>query len=67
MTRISPTKGGQAIRYQFLDPSGEVVTGRDTVPSGSGVGAGETVTVLFDPNRPRRVARFPLSMVQLGE
>jgi hypothetical protein len=67
VTRSAPTKGGLAIRYQFLDPSGEVVTGSEVVPSRGAPQAGETITVLFDPDRPRRTGRYPIRMVRLGE
>jgi hypothetical protein len=67
ITRVSPTKGGKAIRYQFLDPNGEVVTGSDVVPSPGAVKAGDVITVVFDPDRPRRKARYPMPMVMVGE
>jgi hypothetical protein len=67
VTRSAPTKGGRAIRYQFLDATGEIVTGNDVVSFTAAPQAGEVITVLVDPDRPRRMARYPLSMVRLGE
>lgn len=67
VTRVSPTKGGLEIRYQFLGPNGELVEGSDVVPSRGEVKVGEIITVLFDPERPRRKARYPLAMVRVGE
>ncbi len=67
VTRVSPTKGGTAIRYEFLDPGGEAVTGSDVVPSRGEVKAGDVITVVFDPDRPRRKARYPMAMVKAGE
>jgi hypothetical protein len=67
VTRSGPTKGGLAIRYKFLDPTGEVVTGSEVVSSRGAPQAGDVITVLVDPDRPRRAARYPLSMVRLGE
>jgi hypothetical protein len=67
VTRSSPAKGGRAIRYQFLDPSGEVVTGSEVVASRDAPQPGEVITALFDPDRPRRAGRFPMGMVRLVE
>ena len=67
VTRVSPTKGGTAIRYQFLDPGGDAVTGSDVVPSRGEVKAGDVITVVFDPDRPRRKARYPMAMVKVAE
>jgi len=65
VTRNAPTKGGRAIRYAFLDPSGQVVTASEIVKSRDAPAAGDVITIVCDPNKPRRAGRFPFTMVTL--
>jgi hypothetical protein len=65
VTRNAPTKGGRAIRYAFLDPSGQVVTAHEVVKSRDAPAAGDVITIVCDPNKPRRAGRFPFNLVTL--
>jgi hypothetical protein len=65
VTRSARVKGGRSIRYQFLDGSGQLVTGRDIVESSTAPEEGEVITVLFDRDRLVKTARYPLRMVEL--
>lgn len=67
VTRRSPVKGGIAIRYQFLDSSGEVVTVREAVSSRDAPQPGDVITVVCDPDQPRRAARYPIALVRLDD
>ena len=64
VTDISQMYGNQHVAYQFLDPTGNPVSGTGTTESKV---SGEIVTVLFDPNKPRRNAPYPPALVRLGK
>src|SRR5262245_52415178 len=66
VTRTVRTKSGRSIRYQFLDPTGQVVRGSDVVPSIMAPQPGDIVTVLFDPNRAVKTAYYPMRYVELN-
>lgn len=55
----------QRIRYRFVMPSGAMREGHYDIAKG-GPAEGETVIVLYDSERPRRQARYPLSLVRLA-
>ena len=57
--------GNQHVSYQFLDPTGNPVSGKTT--STESEVSGEIVTVLFDPNKPRRNALYPPGLARLAK
>ncbi|HYV99350.1 MAG TPA: DUF3592 domain-containing protein [Gemmatimonadaceae bacterium] len=63
--RVSPTKGGSAVRYRFLSQDGDVTMGATTVPSKEKPAAGDTVTIVYDPDRPRSNRLYPMQMVRV--
>jgi hypothetical protein len=63
--RVAPTKGGWMITYQFLGASGDTVKGRCSVSVKPN--AGDTITVVYDPDRPKRSARYPLKYAKLED
>jgi hypothetical protein len=63
--RVAPMKGGWMITYQFLGASGDTVKGRCSVSVKPN--AGDTITVVYDPERPKRSARYPLKYVTLED
>jgi hypothetical protein len=66
VTRTTKTKSGRSIRYQFLDPTGQLVIGTDVVPSIMAPQPGDVITVLFDPNRAVKTASYPMRYVELN-
>ena len=65
VTRSAPVKGGRGISYQFLDFANNTVTGNVTMRPGDAPAVGKTVTVLYDPSRPKRNAIYPPQFVRL--
>jgi hypothetical protein len=66
VTRTVRTKSGRSIRYQFLDPTGQPVTGTDVVPSIMAPQQGDIITVLFDHGRTVKTASYPMRYVELN-
>lgn len=65
VTRVVPVKNGQNVRYQFLDMAGNEVAGSAMASSAGAPELGQAVTVLYDPDRPRRNTLYPPQMVRL--
>ena len=66
VTRVVRVKGGLAVRYQFLDISGSVATGNGSAPVKNPPGLGDTIAILYDPDRSARSGRFPMTMVRIA-
>jgi hypothetical protein len=64
VTRLSSAKNGKVIHYEFAAPDGSIVKGRHgssrTVPQ-----PGETICILYDRDRPRRNAPYPMDFVRI--
>lgn len=65
VTRVVPVKNGQSVRYQFLDMAGNEVAGSSMAAKAGAPEPGQAVTVLYDPDRPRRNTLYPPQMVRL--
>ncbi len=63
VTRLSRTKGGMQVYYDFLLLSGSVAKG-SSGPVSKPPGIGQTVCVLYNPDNPRRNAIYPLCLVK---
>lgn len=61
---VRGSHGGKYVQYEYRLPNGELRKGRAERCKRNE--AGETVCVLYDPDRPRRSALYPLSMVRLA-
>ena len=67
VTGLSPMQVGKHMRYQFLDPAGSPVSGATTHTGSEDLGLRTAVTVLFDPERPRRNALYPPTFFRLAK
>jgi hypothetical protein len=65
VTKVSPVKGGYSVAYTFLDSHGNIVSGRTGVNSRDKPSPGSTITVLYDPEHPRRSSMYPLKFAAL--
>ncbi len=65
VTRVSPTKGGKVVRYQFLDGTNNAISGSSTMNRSTAPEPGSVVTILYDPNNSKRNALYPLRFVRL--
>jgi hypothetical protein len=63
VTRHTKTKDGKTIHYEFPLLSGAVRQGRSG-PSKKPPAVGSVICVLYNPDRPRRNAAYPLSLVK---
>jgi hypothetical protein len=64
--RVSRTKGGSTVHYEFAIVGGGFAKGR-TGPSHKPPPVGATVPVLYLPDNPRRNRMYPFSMVKLAD
>lgn len=65
VTRVVPVKNGKNVHYQFLDTAGNEVAGSAMISTSQAPEAGQAVTVLYDPDRPKRNSLYPPQMVRL--
>jgi hypothetical protein len=65
VTRVSPTRGGRSVAYQFLDYAGNFTTGRVPIKTQEAPSIGATVTVIYDPEKSRRNMLYPAQFVRL--
>ena len=66
VTKLTRTKGGKMIHYEFAPVDGSLRNGKGG-PSRRVPEIGETVCVVYDPDRPRRSALYPLDFVRLPD
>jgi hypothetical protein len=64
VTSLARTKGGYAVRYEYRLPDGTLRTGRGG-PTRTPPEVGTIIPVLFDPERPKRSASYPLDLVRV--
>jgi len=67
VTKVSPTKGGMHVAYQFLEMAGNVVSGSTVVDRAEAPNPGQKVTILYDPQKPSRNTLYPAPMVQVAQ
>jgi hypothetical protein len=65
VTATRRVKGGLSTTYQFNDQTGEERAGKTTVPRKEAPEIGAVVTILFDPENPRRNVLYPAPLVCL--
>lgn len=63
VTKLTKTKDGQTIHYEFSLLSGALTNGKGG-PSKHPPALDSTICVLYDPDDPRRAAPYPLSLVE---
>lgn len=63
--RVSPTKGGWQVTYRFIAPNGDDMPGACAVTRKSKPALGTTLTIVYDPDRPKSNSRYPLNLVKL--
>lgn len=64
ITRSRRIKHGRHVRYDFLLPDGSTATGSGTVRHGN-TDPGAVITIVYDPENPRRSAPYPLEQVAI--
>lgn len=65
VARLAPTKGGKTVGYQFTDMSGNTVSGSAIVPALQAPVLRQTVTVVYDPQKPSRNTLYPSSAAEI--
>lgn len=63
---LSSVKGGKRVSYRFLDRTGALVRGSTVVSRSSAPCIGETATVLYDVQQPRRNTLYPMQLVEIS-
>ena len=66
ITRVRRVKGGRKIHYDFLLPGGVKAAGRGMGRQGL-IDVGSSVTVIYDPDDPKRNAPYPFDLVRPAE
>jgi hypothetical protein len=64
VTGARRTKGGYAVLYEFRLPDGSVRRGRSG-PTRKPPDTGDVITILYDPESPRRNAAYPLRLARV--
>jgi hypothetical protein len=64
ITGLRRTDKGTFVRYQFRVPDGSVIQGWSN-GGRHAPGVGSQITVLYDPDHPRRYASYPMALVRL--
>jgi hypothetical protein len=59
--------GKHVARYQFQTPNGQTYNGRFRGTKRRCGAAGDSVTVLYDPDNPQRSTRYPMQFVKIAE
>ncbi len=65
VTRVTTVKNGKNVQYQFLDAGGNQVNGNAMVPASQTPEPGQAITVIYNPDNPKRNTIYPPQMVRL--